>query len=242
MKKTLIALLAMGSVALAGEKPLTFTTDTEDIKANGGSYNGIAFTLSDNSRLDASFVYGSAKTFNLTSIDVQVRSGNTWGSNSCMYIVDADKTLVAMSEGVEDDVTGGNYVSFLFNETSSLIKEGKEDTNSPLTLGGTYYAFIANTSNIVGGQWNPGTKGIGETVDYLNSVGKQMTAYGEYPEAITPPELTFLKYAEGTPTTTAEKYAPMVRINGTVQSVPEPTTGSLSLLALAGLCARRRKK
>ncbi len=242
MKKTLVALLALGSLAMAGEKTLTFTTDTKDVSANGGSYNGIVFTLSDNSRLDADFAYGSAKTFNLTSIDVLVRTGSySWGENTCMYIVDENRTLVAMSEGVTDNVSGGDSVTFQFDKTSSLIQSGKANANAPLTIGSTYYAYFANTNNIEHRDWNPGVKGIGETVEHLNSVGKQLSAYGQYPGTTTPSDLAFLASTDTILSMTAESYAPMVGIHGTIQSVPEPTTGSLSLLALAGLCARRRK-
>lgn len=251
MKKTLIAILALGGMAVADDvKALTFATESGTAAA-GGTYYGLVLTLSDNARLDASLDYSTATSsnFQLTSIEVQVRSGYSWGNNTCMYIVDGNKTLVAMSEGVTANVEGGSYVTFTFAENCSLITTAdKNTTNAPLTLGGTYYAYFCDTDKITGHTWNPGIKGIGEQVQYLNSVSKQLQVTGQF-DASTASMLTLAAHNEGTASidTNASVWAPVVSVTGNVtmpnpDPVPEPATGSLSLLALAGLCARRRRK
>ena len=54
------------------------------------------------------------------------------------------------------------------------------------------------------------------------------------PTALTAPKFSYKMVEDALVLTTG--------VSGTTPTVPEPTTGTLSLLALAGLCARRRRK
>lgn len=246
MKKTLIALLALGSVAMAADnasKILTYTTDTTGVSSNKGNYTGIAFTLSDNARLNVSEdVTTATDAFTLTSIQVQTRADKgAWGNNACMYIIDEDKTLIAASNYVTADVDAGEYVTFEFGETTNILASGKANKNQALTLGNTYYAYFGDKNQM--GSWYIGVyAGIGDTLTYLNASSRGIAVAGTYQEA-SASDATMVKIANDLPVLDSTTYAPMIKISGTVnQAVPEPATSSLSLLALAGLCARRRKK
>ncbi len=241
MKKTLITLIALSGLAMAEDsvsKDITYFTDPT-LGDAAGSYNGIVFTLSDNARLNVSeTVTPTSDTFKLTSVQVLVRSGNTWGNNDFLYIVDSNKKLIAASNIVTGDTTGGNYITFEFGDTTNILASGKNNVNQALTLGETYYAYFGNMSQK--NNWYITVHGeVGATVNYLNAQQRQITCAGPT-DAGTKLDATMAAYNEATPSTTSDAYAPVLKINGTV-TVPEPATATLSLLALAGLAARRRR-
>ena len=242
MKKTLVAILALGGLAVAADsvsKDITYFTDPT-LGSAAGSYDGIVFTLSDNARLNVSeTVTPISDSFKLTSVQVMVRSGNTWGENDFLYIVDSDKKLIAASNIVTSSTSGGNYITFDFGDTTNILASGKNNVNQALTLGETYYGYFGNMSQK--NNWYITVHGeVGATVNYLNSQKRQIACAGPT-DASTKLDATMTANNETTLTTTSDAYAPVIKINGTV-TVPEPATATFSLLALAGLASRRRRK
>ena len=128
----------------------------------------------------------------------------------------------------------GDVYNFTFNDGAQAIVVASAGT--PITLiedlsmessGFDFYNMTPDQTTLT-----LNGKVAGETVEMggtqFTYVGPQSSDY-TFKEG----EIGFTGYEEGS-------YALNLVVGG--GSVPEPTTGSLSLLALAGLCARRRRK
>lgn len=251
MKKTIIALLALSGAAFAASgEALTFSSDLSGITASGGSYAGFVFSLADNDRVNADATVDTGLGYKLTGITLQSRSNNANGiaGGVCLFIVDSNKTLLAVSEAITSTVANGATATFTFNDVASpLTNAAVNNKNSTLTLGETYYAFLLNSGRYSDQDDRNYNASIGSVVPsnpqtgnpWCDSNTAQLAAYGQLDQA-TAAQLTFLNGAngsmEGRP---SPAYVPNMTISGVV--IPEPATATLSLLALASLAARRRR-
>ena len=246
MKKTLIALLAMGSVLYAENIKWTLSSGSDGTPNNAGG-KGIIFQLSDNDRLDLTSVpvqQTTPKTFTLDSISVWTRSTGATISQGCVYLTNNDNTIIAFSDLNDGAALGNNEVKFTFGAVSDIFtdKTAQEHQNQlTLTAGETYKIFYlqGNAAKVSGYEKSY----VGNTLDSLfqNDINQATTQV----EGVT--SATNFQCGQITNdlnTVFVGSWEPMLQVAmHTVQDapVPEPTTGTLSLLALAGLCARRRK-
>ena len=235
MKKTLLLLTLSASLlglsyaadsnSTTDERPVTLTFSTEEPAGsnNGGGYQGIVFTLSnDPSRFSVICNeltdVPSFSTFDLQSISLKVRSGQSWGATGA-YIVDTSNTVLAHANNTIQSALGGTMVTFDFD-------------NLTLNEDATYRLFLISTDHLSDADLTVGT-----TMTAAKYSSRQLAAY-DTGSSVTTSECGFTRGLAGT---TADNYAPVVSIQGQVL-IPEPTTATLSLLALAGLAARRRRK
>lgn len=248
MKKTLIALLALGSMAVADE-PITYTftnTTGEGVNRSGGCA-GISFQLGDTSRMDVDQPLLTA-TFNplyIQSIAIKTSDTQTNGSTPlCMFIVDSDLTLLAVSESCTPTSTLSEVLTFNFNETASLMTNPEVNTTNQGLSGGTqYYAFFLNAdrySNTTDRNYNASIGSVVPSNDGhpwadSNTVALSLVSF---PDTTTAGENAILSGSNGGLGYKYNQFGAFVTITA---KAPEPATATLSLLALAGLAARRRR-
>ncbi len=248
MKKTLLLLTLVVSLGLAyaaesnsstEEEKVTLTfSNTVAASASGasignGGCKGIAFTLkSEPSRLavtcpDVTCVNPTEvhnfNVFDLESISLKVNTA--WTVATGAYLIDdGSNEVVALSSSSPDAVTAGGMATFTFGNVS-------------LNVNKSYKLFFVNKTDMTNTGIAVGTKL--EDAVLIKSRSVKMLLSGM--EADSQAECAFTNaldsYVDGT-----GSYAPIVSIQGQAWFVPEPTTATLSLLALAGLIARRRRK
>lgn len=237
MKATLLALLTLGSLAfgLDTSQALTLSTDFAKGGSTGGDgYSGIAFQLTpDTDRYVGSNLLTEDATYKLTGITIQWRNhgGATKVVNGVQLVVTnaSDMVVLGVSNSitslVTDDIPGKTAATNLAVHTFG--------TPVALSLETPYYAFYVANADIDNVE-------VGETLSaaYLGSVN--LMAQGANPSPYTGGAQDFSFTKADAPT--SQTFAPIGYLTVTKNSnVPEPMTGTLSLLALAGLCIRRRK-
>ncbi len=230
MKKTLIALLALGSCAMG--------VTLEDADRLG--YGGSSFTTTDGN-------FTVALTLDVTELRSILEQGQnvSWGTDIVCYDINGTKTGVTVNGGSSDGKinTSGLYARWgdNINWNSTCWTSGNDlatidwDTVADAGLvysfsstGGTSVAFTlldAEGTAIVDTYATAGAlksaSATASTISFDNSV------IGVY------------YFNGGVTETNAKALAKSAAVmTGTV---PEPTTATLSLLALAGLAARRRR-
>lgn len=235
MKKTLLLLALAASVGFAyadgddtADKTVVFSNAeaAASTTLDGGGYYGFCFTLSDTpSRLDASFPTSSEltgiptfTTYDLQSISIMVRSGQSW-TDTGLYIVDNTNTVLAHSVNIIDSAAGGEMVTFQFENLS-------------LQADATYRVFFLNRQHMASD-----SVAVGTTMATNYRETRQLAALGGN-AAATATECGFVNDITAAVGSVAPTYAPVVTITAII---PEPATATLSLLALAGLAARRRR-
>lgn len=240
MKKTMIALIALAGAAMATEQLDSFAQIANN---NQGGFVGFTFKLSDAWLTSSSTETEDYSAFELTSITLQ--AAETWyrlydaNNDSGLVVLNSSNAVVGKSTW---DPTIGSKVDNSYSLTYSFLSTyGEGDTSttaSTLTLDldagytvliyGNKSAFdnlsVGTTITTFSGSQNPSeTAPIvagGLRIDYdANGTSGVM-----------------LNNAGSTDVTAL----PVVSFNGKL--VPEPTTATLSLLALAGLAARRRRR
>ena len=217
MKKTIALLLAAAGFAMAD----TYTASTPAKSGTGAQGNYYGFTIAfDNSTYLTTDVPADT-VLNLDSITLQSRTG--------------DATFADMKVAVYTFVGDGTVGTFL--GTSSTVTFAA-DTTFTLTFDGIQvnssdsYQFLyvaagtddSTLSSFEGYQAAAMSWGTSVT----NSFGASIPAgWGTY-------KASGLNSWEG-------QYIPVTTVTLSTPVVPEPATATLSLLALAGLAARRRR-
>ena len=226
MKKTIIALLALSGLAMAD----TYTASTPDKSSPTAQGNYYGFTLAfDNSTFLTTNVPADTE-LNLDSITLLSRSDNSNNDGS------ANGMKVAVYEYDGDGTVGtflgsSSTVQFATNTTFTLTFDGITVNSSD-----RYQFLYVNASaddttlgTLAGYQAAAMSWGTSVTNSFTSSIPG---GWGTY-------KGSGLNTWEGQyiPVTTVTLSTPTV-----APAVPEPTTATLSLLALAGLAARRRRK
>lgn len=236
MKKTLIALLALGSCAMG--------VTLEDADRLG--YGGSAFTTTDGN-------FTVALTLDVTELRSILEQGQpkSWGTDIVCYDINGTKTGVT--------VNGGSNSSNTIVSSGLFARWGNDTAWNPgggsdiRWDGGTDLATIAWDTVADAGlvySFNS-TGGTSVAFSLLDAEGNSIvdsyvTAGGLKSGNATASTISFddsvigVYYFNGGVTETdAKTLAKSAAVmTGTV---PEPTTATLSLLALAGLAARRRR-
>lgn len=238
MKKTLISLLALAGLAVAEttlpevDTVITYTSDLGTGSENGGGYQGVIFTLNpinDTGRFEYDLGnYTMPSVLELTSITITGRTGYSNSDLQMVVIDDNTKKIVGISSGTaqgfdstDSDMTftfsGVELSTKASSATNSMWYRAffvKSTTAESLTLGGTVSNANATSVNLMAQGPGYSTTGNGGGADW-----------------------GFVNVSSGVQST---DYVPVMTI--TTKVIPEPATATLSLLALAGLAARRRRK
>ena len=246
MKAAPIALLALASLALAEEPTVTlndmlFTTAVPtDIRNDGGAYSGIVMTISrENDRLSTQQDWILNNTFQLTSVELAARNTTSTDLNGTILILaDAGNKFLAASQVASvtsishKDDWGWDYTRPFATYTSFLDADEEAVT---LSLGTEYHLFVSTGAKLES-FLGSGAEALSSA--YVNTPNLFACGKNGFPAA-TASNLGFLS---GTLGVTSTGYAPLVGITVSNAPVPEPATGTLSLMALAGLAVRRFRK
>ena len=231
MKKTLIALMALAGVAMADITGKEMNTWLEEaLTHRGNSRYTLTFTLSDDYAFTDDGDYGTIFTIN---------------SNGWKIIHQQTKYVALATSTVGDYRPSDSYLcrfdatlNYIDMDASPVFDSGtKVPTGETVTqyAGWVYeYADSVNMNQIAGSTFTiTGTTGSSivsfTTADGTRTIELQRDGF------IDPDGLAFA-YSNGA----AFKSASITFDSGTY-TIPEPATATLSLLALAGLCARRRR-
>ncbi len=241
MKTLFLSALSLAGLACAANTVFT-TTNSAGTSASGWWCNGIYVNLDPtltNSRVntassDSAVSFADSTQVALDSVTLTTRemrldpqAGGSVSSIS-LALTDSLGTVVALSNNYAD--TAG---TFTWNFSDTVV-------NTRETL---YFVFVNNdTTNNV-------TTGYTLTADDMAAPGLGSGGVWDCGDNNTLDKTT-LGFVGGnnaksmqlnTGTGDTNKYAPTVSIK-THRLIPEPATATLSLLALAGLAARRRRK
>ena len=239
MKKTLIALVALCGSAMAGTtKSITLnTTNTTPIIATSELTLAQVTTIISDSTLKSALmgltIIRNAGQDNEEQINWSI-SANYWAPSNELHIYEkqAGESVSGNAAASFSDSEGswptGHKLSNAFsleNAVSGAITLGYAGENASMDLMGTAVVFSV--------LYNDGTVksiyGINSARRYSND-GIALLTYNS--DVMSAPTVT-----TGTDWTRAS----LIKANEAVL-IPEPTTATLSLLALVGLAARRRRK
>ncbi len=235
MKKTLIALLAASSVAMAT------SLDQAAIKLGNGGYDTQSGDFTVALKLD------------VEELGKLLEQGQTpaWGTDIVKYICNGTATGVTVNGGSSNGVintsglyarwgdgTAWNNVQWQGNTNLADLNGEAEGTGwDAVASAGLVYSF-GKTSGTAVAFTLIGNDGSVLVDSYVlagglksQNAGAAALTFGDSVAA----SYYFNEYMGG-------DAADMKALAGAVASIPEPTTATLSLLALAGLAARRRRK
>ncbi len=234
MKKTIIALLALGGIAMGD----IYTYNASMVGAEDrAAVHGFTFTLTNAyiTPEEGSLPTTDITDFNLLSLTLGDRAD---GSNSASY------GLLVLSSS--------NVILGKSNETSNGCN-GKDEvfTFTNLTLNAaTTYRFVTVdtslfTSDHIGKTYGYGT--AGSLSQNGNTISGGLKAVGVAVDLHTNKSTTGLNFTSSATFASEQSgWSPIlsdITINvPSAPAVPEPTTATLSLLALAGLAVRRRRR
>ncbi len=226
MKKTLILLL-MASASMSMAAASTDLTLTE---------GKLTWTSSDEIAADLSNYMFTFKTpeegVTLTDMQRIYSAKNTTG-NAVTVVFDADNNTLSISNGAD---TGGNWkaLTYTANTEYAFAFQDGLDGDYPLRA----YLMNVSTGEIVYTQLKSGTNAwpiAANAGGYIHS-GTSLGSGVEFGEI-------YNMSAYGVDSVDAFKAAMVSELTpASGGNVPEPATATLSLLALAGLAARRRRK
>lgn len=229
MKKTLVtlaALMAGFAYATPAEDAveLTYSSNITNTNYNGGAYSGVQFNIQGALSAGLLQLEGESplealpSVVTLNSLIIKSRPNNTTASTVYAALLDDEGKILTLSNNSSRASNGSNY-SFTFN--------GYEISTTT-----TYsVALVTGTSGLT----------IGSVLT-TNKANAQLAAWGGgFTEAKTA-NLGLLKNNDYT-IHESHAYIPDITLSITAATpaVPEPATATLSLLALAGLIARRRR-
>ena len=249
MKATLLALLTLGSLAMA-DQAITLTpcySDSIKTTNNFGS-QGIVFTLKTGAER-YNQVLPATGTVNLTSIEIAM-SGNytdaeTKLSDKTLIVTDSTGVIVGFS-AYGDTKTANHKEDWGWNADrnfttwSDFTRADMQEKPITLNMGDEYHLYFMKSEDVID-LWtvlafsqNP----VNISTEDVTKSNARYTVVGNYSGA-SDREYGLVSDLQGTGTGTT--WAPLMGVTVQNSNVPEPTTGTLSLLALAGLCIRRRK-
>ena len=241
MKKTLIALMALAGVAAAAEwvyETPTITSGSYELKMDN-------WTTGDSTLYDylyGVFVEGGTLTFNL---DINYTGTNCSHYQALLHVGQQNTGFSIFANGGPNIIVSPKHSTDGGYELSTNLGTGSSTV--AITLAGNAQTQQATATATVNGKainesvtlswdamdWNTNN---GEAAKY--SINKVAPGYsGNYENK---PNAETLIRPANTTTLTSGSVA-FTAGTGKAILVPEPATATLSLLALAGLCARRRR-
>ena len=243
MKKTLIALMALAGVASAGTEFTDLSTEktvsgiTYNPPAAGSTKGSFTGTISTAGGSGVAEV-GVALTLNLTDIQAFFSTaGNSDKSITLLtFDVDTNVGLALTSSGITgmwDDKIWDNGNNFTVSYTSlDDTWVGKD--------GDTYVTIAVSHANIEGANGGLMVYSSDEKLGGYNKLGSTNNDNMTKIEFDTAYVISAAINPSWSDPSTCQNLASSLAT--TTKAIPEPTTATLSLLALAGLAARRRRK
>ena len=237
MKKTLIALMALAGSVVADDAIATdkFNTALDQMLLAAGYNDGDAFTLSFT--IDT-YTYSNGS---LTQLDSNYYLNTVINPNSPS---NARHAYVGLSYS-------GSDVSNIYNAdgqaSPSFVKPTSDTTTTPNTLtwdtDGYLYSWITTDPNNDSSQ----SKYLQKAVITISTDGSNSNitlAINNGPKSIVNLEGVVLNANDITLNSSLinSTHGTIAINGGSALQIPEPTTATLSLLALAGLAARRRRR
>lgn len=238
MKKTLFALALMaafGSQVMAEEPPTwDFSTTIYGTRYNKAYVKGIAFCLAtDSDRYTATApLYRADFDASLVSIQILARENNDneIPTTLALMVVDSEGALIGLSSSHTH--TPGMLNGFQYTRMISTFSFDTETAPVTLNTSENYYAYFV--SNDVAETL---TSDFVLTADNFNSTVSQVGVALHDGTTYTD-DVMHWGTLTGLGTSSLTAYVPDMTIT---LKAPEPATATLSLLALAGLAARRRR-
>lgn len=252
MKKTIVALMALAGLAAAAELSPVWSSGSLTLGGSGEDAiknKNIAITLSDGTYITSNNDYGYTAVVTLTWTKVAnapmfwlgTDDGSAYGNSTATFGFDKNRNHAGLfstggsngggtddADGIistlQDNLTG---VSDAGVTTTGTSLEGKSLTFFITSKAGTSTLYSLTDKNEVVKSFTRGGMATGNVTGL--HVGHWRTEDTHYSGTLS------IDIYKGVMETSA-----MQGIAGAV--VPEPTTATLSLLALAGLAARRRRK
>lgn len=196
MKKTLVALMALASVACAVDAPFGVEAEFTTAPTQAGNFWAsdyeFTFTLGD---LYSTECYGTVLGY-YTGND----PNNTYGCNGIVLGGSNDALTLTIGRGKVTGTDAGEITvatGFVFQDNVTFTTEIQKGVTYTLTVAGGNQSMTPTLT------WDGGTETLASYAGNMN----------------------------GSAAITAVAHS----------NIPEPATATLSLLALAGLCARRRR-
>ena len=229
--------MTIGSLAFGLDFSQSITLSTNYAKGSGtggNGYSGIAFQLTyGTDRYVNSDLLTKNATYELTGITVQWRNegGATKVGNGVQLVVTkSDMVVVGISNSTNELVKG--VLPGKEGDQNINLAVNPFDKPVALDLDTPYYVFYVSDENVQG-------ISIGNTLTEDSVASVNLMAQGSNSPVYegVAQDFTMTKGIA----LTSQTYAPIGYLTVTKTSnVPEPTTDTLSLLALADLCIRRR--
>ncbi len=232
MKKTLVLICSLAAVAQAAD--ITFTYDpatnlastavTATPTASGATAGSVTLT-------GATSLKTGGYADNLFTPSINVGNNNTW-TYTLSFTVLSDMTTDSVSVAMITSNASGNTQNTGRKYSNTLTLAGGELNLAPVTVAGEYGSDSTTpTSPVYDINAGEVTDGSGAIVTF--ALGQEVTlAAGE----------TYTLTLEATRGAETNGYFVGISAIQVNEVVPEPATATLSLLALAGLAARRRRK
>ena len=255
MKKTLIALLALAGVAMAAVPSTSVITfDTGGEKAGSYAYGVDWGTESYDAHAVSSPTFTTSDnviiTFNTSNGDKGIYTSYT------SYINPSEPTTVWSNQLALDEMndTLGTSLTLANIDSAPQAYAGGGSSKPILTLNYanvytvadpcTIYLLVASTKNAVS-QLTVTGLADGYTMEYATATGSGYVSDATFSE--DPRVSTLIKISGELESTDALVSIASNAVNSgfamvAYKLIPEPATATLSLLALAGLAARRRRK
>ena len=244
MKKTLIALMVLGGLAMGADTEVTYTvtnsgaTIVNNLEAKGLmlNFNGTALTTTSNPI--GAELSRWVELDSITLITGQSNNNNAAKDGAFSLVVtDKNFNILGWSTTTSTDNTTHTFNFIAGSDNAAVVLDTTQDY---LIFADTSTSFTQGATYTHSGEWmRLGTGGVVDYGDY--NIVFSSTESGKYTG------LSFIGINnDGTldtgvgPNGAFDQYGPVITI-GLTKTVPEPTTATLSLLALAGLAARRRR-
>ena len=243
MKKTLIALVALAGLATATEYVTTNSagTATGGFEAKGFAIrlDGTAFTTTSS---DSNYTLPEQVILEEITLNLRVSSG--WAKDGVLSLVITDTSFNVIAWSNELSAGAGEFTwTFGSDTTPVTLNTSKDylilaDSSTSFTPG----AQLIKNNKII----NFSSTGVMDytdgKVDYDGSTagsysGLQFITVADPGDNNPYTSYNYVSTANNNP---FDQFVPNISI--VTKSIPEPTTATLSLLALAGLAARRRRK
>ncbi len=247
MKKTLVALVALAGILFAEDTKVTYTT-TNAVGSESGGFQAKGFILDFQGSALTTTASPNGTAFNglvqLDSISLNTGSAGSWAADGkfSLVITDTDFNIIGWSTTVSTADTESYKWSFVAGTNNEAVT--LDTSKDYLVLADSMISFTAGNTLIKNNKvMRFSSTGVMDyetgKVDFDGSTEGSYSGLQFITVADPGDNNAYTSYTVGN-TDAFNRYVPNVSIV-TSKVIPEPATATLSLLALAGLCARRRR-